>query len=203
MKRLLLLAAISLSVSAFAQNSTDRGWRSVGGTGSINLDFNSDDGTYNSLALAPELYWFVGNSFALGVDFGFGFSTLKREDTTVLNRSQQINFWVAPGARYYMGNPENKWRPYAFGNAGYQYAVSRYDLDYKSSSATDVSGSSDLGGLRAYAGLGAAWFFTDHAAFDFRMTVLDFYPEIDDQGHRGIGFDYSPSFQIGIQAFFE
>lgn len=199
MKRLLLLAAITISVSVVAQNPTDRGWRSVGGTGNIHIDLDNDDGLYHNFTLSPELYWFVGNSFALGFDFGFSMYSGRREDTTVLTRTKNIDMWIAPGARFYMREPEKAWRPYVFANVGYQYSAGYYNLDYKSTTATDVKGSSDYGGLRAYTGLGTAWFFSDHAAFDIRMRVLNFYPA----GSSDLELDYSPTFSFGVQAFFD
>ena len=203
MKKLFLFAAISISVSAFAQNPTDRGWRSVGGTGALHFDLDGDDGFNHNFLFGPEMYWFVGNSFALGADFGVGAYFNKREDSTVITRTQNIDVWVAPGFRFYMREPEKKWRPYVFANAGYQYTGVHYNLDYKSSTATDTKGKSSLNGLRAYTGAGIAWFFSDHAAFDIRMNVLDFYPGINSSGRETTQFDYSPDFKIGIQAFFD
>jgi hypothetical protein len=200
MKRLLLFAAISVSVSAFAQHPTDKGWRSVGGTG--NLD--NSDGTLNTFNLGPEVYWFVGNSFGLGTDFGFGMLNSKDEDSTSIDKFQSISFWVTPGFRFYMRDPEKAWRPYVFANVGFQYTGIHTSTEYKIGSAPDVSGSSSSKGLRGYTGTGLAWFFSDHAAFDIRLRVLDIYPGNDPvTGDPTMNFGYSPDFMIGVQAFFD
>lgn len=180
MKRTLLLASLVLiSLSAFSQ--TDKGWRSVGGTGILSLNFK--DKAYN-FTLQPEMYWFVANSFGLGLDFGTGIYSLKPDDSTSIS---QASLYVTPGMRFYFSDPEHKWRPYAFGNAGYEL----YSTRTKYSSVTTKN--SD-GSFLGYAGVGLAWFFSDHAAFDTRLHLIDF--------SRNDVF-FKPTFSIGIQAFFD
>jgi hypothetical protein len=203
MKRLLLFAAISISVSAFAQHPTDKGWRSVGGTGNLHFDLDNSDGTNNYFQLGPEVYWFVGNSFGLGTDFGFSMMNSKFEDTAQINKNQNISFWVTPGFRFYMRDPEKSWRPYFFANVGFQYSGYHSSTEYKTGSLPDVSGSSSTKGLRGYTGAGLAWFFSDHAAFDIRCKVLDLYPGSNSAGDPEMQFGYSPDFTIGVQAFFD
>lgn len=206
MKRLLLFAVISISVTAFAQNPTDKGWRSVGGTGNIQFDLDPDDGTYNYFNLAPEVYWFVGNSFALGTDFGFGMSTNKYDlvPDSVTFRSQNLSVWVTPGFRFYMRDPEKAWRPYFFGNIGYSVMTSRTSTKHEFNSSLNTETNPDpTSGLRSYAGAGMAWFFSDHAAFDIRLKVIDILPGRDVNGDPEMQVNYSPSFMIGVQAFFD
>jgi hypothetical protein len=203
MNRLLLFAAITISVSAFAQHPTDKGWRSVGGTGNLHFDLTGDDGTYNYFNLGPEVYWFVGNSFALGTDFGFGLNNSKLEDSLTIAKSQTISMWVAPGFRFYMRDPEKTWRPYFFGNIGYQYSGVHYSTEYKTGSTADYDSKSSTTGLRSYAGAGMAWFFSDHAAFDIRLRILDIYPGYDAAGEPKVTVGYNPDFMIGVQAFFD
>lgn len=206
MKRLLLFAALTISVSAFAQYPTDKGWRSVGGTGNLHFDLDNSDGTYNYFNLSPEVYWFVGNSFALGTDFGFGMSTNKYDivPDSVTFSSQNINFWVTPGFRFYVRDPEKKWRPYFFGNIGYTIGTSHSSTKYSYNSALNTESNPDaVKGLKSYAGTGMAWFFSDHAAFDIRLKVLDIYPGTDSNGDPKMQVGYSPDFMIGVQAFFD
>lgn len=203
MKALLLFAAISISVSAFGQHPTDKGWRSVGGSGNLHFDLDNSDGTFNSFDLGPEVYWFVGNSFALGTDFGFGMNTSKYEDTATLTKSQSIRMWVTPGFRFYMREPEKAWRPYVFANVGFQYSGGHYNLEYKTGSTPDVDSKSSASGLYGYTGAGLAWFFSDHAAFDIRCKVLNISPVAGPNNSTDMEFGYSPTFAIGVQAFFD
>jgi len=203
MKRLLLFAAISLSVSVLAQHPTDKGWRSVGGTGNLHFDFDKSDGTYNYFNLGPEVYWFVGNSFALGTDFGFGMNTNKVEDSLSIDKYQSISMWVTPGFRFYMRDPEKAWRPYVFANIGYQYSGVHLHTEYKIGSAADYDSKSTNSGLRGYTGAGMAWFFSDHAAFDIRCKILDLYPGRNSNNDPEMQLSYSPDFSIGVQAFFD
>jgi hypothetical protein len=201
MKRLLLITAISISVSAFAQHPTDKGWRSVGGTGNLHIDLDGTDGTDHTFGLAPEFYWFVGNSFGLGADFGFNMNSHKREQgDSLTTRNQTISGWIAPGFHFYFRDPEKAWRPYAFANVGYRYTGHHYST--RTSSGT-TKGSSSTRGLMAYAGAGLAWFFSDHAAFDMRMRVLDVAPYRDYQNSLKTNLSFSPTFSFGIQAFFD
>lgn len=201
MKRLLLFAALSLSVSAFAQNPTDKGWRSVGGTGNLHIDLDGDDGRDHNFMLSPEVYWFVANSFGLGADFGFSmYSHRSVVGDTVTIRNQSISTWVTPGFHFYFREAEKAWRPYVFLNGGFQYTGNHYST--KQNGQT-ISGSTATTGFRGYTGAGLAWFFSDHAAFDIRMRVLDVSPYRDSQNFVKTRFDYSPSFLIGVQAFFD
>lgn len=201
MKRLLLFAAISISVSAFAQHPTDKGWRSVGGTGNLRFDLDADDGTSHYFSLSPEVYWFVANSFGLGTDFGFSMYANKTElGDTASNSNQNISMWVTPGFHFYFRDPEKAWRPYVFLNAGYQYTGSHYKIKMGGNTTT---GGSSTTGFRGYTGAGLAWFFSDHAAFDIRMRVLDLYPYRNADNKVEMEVGYSPTFMIGVQAFFD
>lgn len=181
MKRLLTITILisTLSISAFAQ--TDKGWRSVGGSGMLRLDFTTPTNTY--FGLAPEIYWFVADKFAIGTDFGFGFNSSKTNDSTSFNG---VDAYVTPGLRYYFRDVEKKWRPYGFLNGGFEVYANTSRFNYIS---TKSSGS----GFRGYAGLGLAWFFNEHAAFDIRLHAFD-YTRND--------IEFNPTFTIGIQAFF-
>ncbi len=203
MKRLLLFAAITISVSAFAQHPTDKGWRSVGGTGNLHFDLDGDDGTYNYFNLGPEVYWFVGNSFGLGTDFGFGMNMNKVEDTAQIDKYQSVSMWVTPGFRFYMRDAEKTWRPYVFANVGYQYSAVHRRTEYKTGTTADYDSKATNSGLRGYTGAGLAWFFSDHAAFDIRCKVLDLYPGRNSNNDPEMQFSYSPDFTIGVQAFFD
>jgi hypothetical protein len=203
MKRLLLFAAITISVSAFAQHPTDKGWRSVGGTGNLHFDLDNSDGTVNQFQLGPEVYWFVGNSFGIGTDFGFSMFNSKFEDSTSIDKSQSISMWVTPGFRFYMREPEKAWRPYIFANVGFQYSGSHYTTEYKIGSTPDYDSKSSSSGLRGYTGTGLAWFFSSNAAFDIRLRILDIYPGTNATGDPEMQFGYSPDFTIGVQAFFD
>ena len=94
--------------------------------------------------------------------------------------------YVAPGFRFYFRDPEKKWRPYLFGNGGYEAQASHSKLGSTSNNYTNT-------GFKGYAGVGEAWFFSDHAAFDMRLHVIDFSLS---------KATFSPSIYIGIQAFF-
>jgi len=189
MKKTLLCAVMFISAMAMAQHPTDKGWRSVGGTGRLYLDLDGSDGTAHSFTLAPETYWFVGNSFGLGADFGFGMAFSKVDvNDSITTRVQSFKAWLAPGFRYYVREPEKAWRPYFFGNAG--YILNSYRQ--KTTGTNDLTGSSN--GFRGYAGAGMAWFFSDHAAFDVRLKVIDY--SVDQ-------LYYNPDFTIGVQAFFD
>lgn len=206
MKKIFILTAVCLSAFAFAQHPTDKGWRSVGGTGNLHFDLDGDDGTYNSFNLAPEVYWFVGNSFALGTDFGFGMSTSKYDNfgDSVTYKTQSLSLWITPGFRFYMRDPEKAWRPYFFGNIGYQLTSSHSSQTYNYNSSLNSEQNPDpTKGLRSYAGTGMAWFFSDHAAFDIRLKVLDIYPGYNSNGDPAAQVGYSPDFMIGVQAFFD
>lgn len=204
MNRLLLFAALSISVSAFAQHPTDKGWRSVGGTGNLHFDLDGSDGTYNNFQLAPEVYWFVANSFGLGTDFGFNMNSGKSDQgDTITVKSQSISMWVTPGFHFYFREPEKAWRPYVFLNGGFQYTGSHYSTTYAGNASMNTSGKTSTTGFRGYTGAGAAWFFSDHAAFDIRMRILDLYPGRDAANHAEMQVSYSPNFMIGVQAFFD
>lgn len=195
-----------MSTFTIAQNPTDKGWRSVGGTGNLHFDLDGSDGTYNYFNLGPEVYWFVGNSFALGTDFGFGMSTNKYDivPDTVTYKSQSLSLWVTPGFRFYTRDPEKSWRPYFFGNIGYSLTTSHSKTEYKFNSSLNSESNPDpTKGLRSYAGAGMAWFFSDHAAFDIRLRVFDLYPGYNDQGDPSLKVGYNPDFMIGVQAFFD
>jgi hypothetical protein len=180
MKRIFLLVTfVSLfTFSAFSQ--TEKGWRSVGGTGVLGLNFKTP--SFNFM-LSPEMYWFVKDDVGLGLDFGFGFSSVKSNDSTSFST---LNGYIAPGFRYYFRDVEDAWRPYAFLNAG----VETYANNFKSNNITTKS---DGTGFLGYAGVGMAWFFNDHAAFDIRLHVIDYTRE---------DVQFNPTFTIGIQAFF-
>ncbi|HEU4716936.1 MAG TPA: outer membrane beta-barrel protein, partial [Bacteroidia bacterium] len=159
MKRLALsFCLIGFSaVTLFAQ--TGKGWREVGGMG--RLDLNYKNKAYN-FDLTPEMYWFTGDHLALGTDFGGGFAALKDSSFS----SSNVYFYVAPGLRYFFGTPDkNKWRPYLFGNGGYQFGATHTKFNGTSTNGTN-------NGFRGYAGTGVAWFFSDHAAFDIRMRIV-------------------------------
>jgi hypothetical protein len=189
MKKYFLFAAMAISLVSFAQYPTDKGWRSVGGTGRLYIDLDGSDGRNNSFSLSPEMYWFVANSFSIGTDFGLGFGTSKFDlNDSTTQKMQFASGWVTPGFRFFFREPEKKWRPYVFGNAGIVFGSAR----------TKVTGQPDAksstNGFRGYAGGGMAWFFSDHAAFDIRMTLVDYTYDT---------FYYNPDFTIGIQAFFD
>lgn len=189
MKKYLLIAVLAVSFSAAAQHPTDKGWRSVGGTGRLYIDLDGSDGINNAFSLVPETYWFVANSFALGTDFGVGFGVSKFDLTdSTSQKSQYASGWITPGFRFYFREPEKKWRPYVFGNAGYTFGSARTKI----TGQPDATSSSN--GFRGYAGGGLAWFFSDHAAFDIRMTLIDY---------NASSLYYNPDFRIGIQAFFD
>lgn len=178
MKKIVLLFTIVSAISLSAQ--TDKGWRSVGGNGSLRLDFK--DKSYG-FSLNPELYFFVANNFAIGADFGGGFGYSKANDSTSVS---SVFGYVAPGACYYFRDTEHKWRPYVIGNIGYELSATHSKLG-------SVTANSNYNGLRAYAGGGLAWFFTEHAAFDTRMYIFNY---------SGSTARFYPSFSIGIQAYF-
>jgi hypothetical protein len=180
MKRICFISLFAILFSFYSFSQTDKGWRSVGGTGNLNLNFKNNSYTFG---LNPEIYWFVANSFALGTDFGAGFYSIKTSDST---SSSSFNVYVTPGFRFYFRDPEKKWRPYVFGNGGFE-AVSSHS---KFANATTNSSSF---GFRGYAGVGEAWFFSDHAAFDIRLHLIDYT-----LGSAA----FNPNFSIGIQAFF-
>lgn len=204
MKKVLLCAAMAVSVVAVAQHPTDKGWRSVGGVGNLHFDFDGSDGTDNNFSLAPEVYWFVGNSFGLGTDFGFTMMSHKSDQgDTITSRSQSISMWVTPGLRFYFRDPEKAWRPYYFLNGGFQYTGNHSSMKYDNAPSLDTDSKSSNSGFRGYTGLGMAWFFSDHAAFDIRMRILDLYPGYNDNGEKAMQVGYSPDFMIGVQAFFD
>lgn len=204
MKKYLFLAAVCVSTLSIAQNPTDKGWRSVGGTGNLHFDLDASDGTDNYFNLAPEVYWFVGNSFGLGTDFGFSSSTMgdKIKDTSKTT-SQSVGFWVTPGFHFYFRDPEKAWRPYMFLNAGFSYTGYRNKYTNEINPALNYDNSSSTKGFRGYTGAGLAWFFSDHAAFDIRLRVLDLYPGTNSNGDPEMKFGYNPDFMIGVQAFFD
>ncbi len=180
MKRLYCIIALTTLLALPSFSQTDKGWRSVGGSGMLQLDFKNSN--YN-FGLAPEMYWFVADKFALGFDFGFGFGTIKINDST---SSSYINAYVAPGIRYYFRDTEKKWRPYAFLNGGYESYADHFKMNNVKTNTTST-------GFRGYAGMGLAWFFNEHAAFDMRLHVIDYTRN---------QAAFNPTFTIGIQAFF-
>lgn len=181
MKRALLFFVFAALITIPSISQTEKGWRSVGGTGLIHIGIKDPAFTFE---LSPELYWFVAEDFALGMDFGFGINTQELTDST---SSSSLNAYLAPGARYYFRDVEKKWRPYAFLNAG----VETYSSAYKTNAGTFKS---DGTGFVGYAGAGLAWFFNEHAAFDMRLHLLDYTRE---------DFAFNPTFRIGVQAFFD
>jgi hypothetical protein len=181
MKRLLLLLAFAGLFVTPSISQTEKGWRSVGGTGMIRI--GTETPAFN-FRLSPELYWFIAEDFALGLDFGGDINTSKPNDTTSYS---DVGAYVAPGLRYYFRDVEKKWRPYAFLNAGLEtYAISSKTGALK----TKTNGTGFLG----YAGAGLAWFFNKNAAFDMRLHAID-YTRNDVR--------FNPAFSIGIQAFFD
>jgi hypothetical protein len=181
MKRLLLVFSFAALFTLPSLSQTEKGWRSVGGTGMLRIGTETPSFRF---ALSPELYWFVAEDFAIGLDFGVGFFTQKPNDTTAYSN---VDLYVAPGFRYYFRDIEKKWRPYAFLNGG----LETYANSTKIGSSTVKS---DGTGFVGYAGAGLAWFFNDHAAFDMRLHAID-YTRND--------FQFNPAFSIGIQAFFD
>lgn len=179
MKKAILLVALIIATTTFAQ--TEKGWRSVGGSGRIGMSFENPAFNFN---LSPELYWFVANNFALGTDFGFGFNTLKPTDSTSFGNS---DVFATLGARYYFRDTEVKWRPYAFLNGGYEFYAS-------TSKIGSTSNSSSGRGFRGYGGAGIAWFFNQNAAFDLRLHAIDYTRQ---------DIYFNPSFTIGVHAFFD
>lgn len=189
MKHLFLGLTLVMSTFALAQHPTDKGWRSVGGTGRLYIDLDGSDGLNNSFSLVPETYWFVANSFALGTDIGVGFGSSKFDlNDSTTQKQQYASGWIAPGFRFYFREPEKKWRPYVFANAGYVFGSARTKI------TGQPDGKSTTSGFRGYGGGGLAWFFSDHAAFDIKMTLFDYSMDT---------FYYNPDFKIGIQAFFD
>ncbi len=189
MKKILLSLLLCSSLTAIAQHPTDKGWRSVGGTGRLYLDIDGDSLHNNVFSLSPEVYWFVGNSFGLGTDFGFSMNNTRNVvNDSLTTSSQSISMWVTPGFRFYFREPEKAWRPYMLVNGGFGYNATR----------TKVSGMPDNvskgSGFRGYGGMGVAWFFSDHAAFDIRYKMIDY--NIDN-------LYFNPEFMIGVQAFFD
>ncbi len=178
-----ILFILSFTIPSLAQ--TEKGWRSVGGTGRLTLDFENKNYYFN---LAPEVYWFIGKDFALGTDFGVGLATSTTGPDTMQTKGSSFDAYVTPGVRYYFREVEHKWRPYVFGNAGFEMYANRYKVG--NADAVKTNGS----GFRGYAGAGLAWFFSDHAAFDIRLHVMDYTRE---------DIMFNPSFAIGIQAFFD
>ncbi len=181
MKRRLIFFAFAtlLTITSFAQ--TSRGWRSVGGTGFMRAGFKVPSFQFN---LSPELYWFIADDFAVGIDFGFGFGSSRQNDST---SSSYLTGYIAPGMRYYFRDVEKKWRPYAFLNAGIETYATRSEF-------SNITTKNDGTGFVGYLGGGLAWFFNEHAAFDMRLHLLDYTRE-DAQ--------FNPAFSIGIQAFFD
>ena len=189
MKRTLLLVAFASLISSVAFSQTDKGWRSVGGTGNLTLDFKNHVQSFN---LSPELYWFVHDKIALGVDFGMGFFATRPDDST---SASNVSGFATGGFRYYFSDTEHKWRPYMFLNAGYEFYAAHTKF-------SGVTSNTNGNGFRGYAGAGLAWFFNEHAAFDMRVHIIDYGlnnsispPESD--------IMFNPSFSIGIQAFFD
>lgn len=181
MKRLLTIVTFCALISVPAISQTEKGWRSVGGTGMLRLDFKTPS-TY--FALQPEIYWFVANNFALGTDFGVGFSSIKSNDS---NFTSGVNAYVTPGLRYYFRDTEKKWRPYLFGNGGFEMYADHMKIN-------NVKSNSNGSGFRGYAGAGLGWFFNEHAAFDMRLHLIDYTRS---------NAEFNPTFTIGIQAFFD
>lgn len=181
MKRLLLIFACAGLFAVPSISQTQKGWRSVGGTGMLKIGVETPAFSFR---LSPELYWFVAEDFALGLDFGAGLFSTKVNDSTSYN---DVDAYVAPGLRYYFRDVENKWRPYAFLNAG----LETYAATSKTNNVTTkLNGTGFLG----YAGVGLAWFFNEHAAFDMRLHAIDYT-------RKDVAFN--PAFSIGIQAFFD
>jgi hypothetical protein len=179
MKRILFSFLCIAAFSSLAAQ-TDKGWRSVGGSGQLQLHFKDK---YYGFNLSPEIYWFVANNFALGTDFGAGFVSSKTNDTT---SASSVFAFATLGARYYFSDTEHKWRPYLFANGGWELIAGH-------SKQGSASSNYDSNGFRGYAGGGLAWFFSEHAAFDTRVHLIDY-------SSKTARFD--PSFTIGIQAFF-
>ncbi|CAN5384350.1 hypothetical protein BH09BAC5_BH09BAC5_09940 [soil metagenome] len=188
MKKIFLLSAFSLLFAFSTSAQTDKGWRSVGGSGLIKMDFKNS--TYN-FGLSPELYWFVANNFELGFDFGFGFGSSKYNDST---SSSGITGYVAPGIRYYFSDTEHKWRPYAFLNGGYEFNAYH-------NKTNNIKTNGNASGFRGYAGMGLAWFFNEHAAFDMRLHLID-YGLDNSLSPPKSDVMFNPTFTIGIRAFF-
>jgi hypothetical protein len=146
----------------------------------------------------------VGNSFGLGTDFGFSMNSHKSDQgDTITFKSQSISMWVTPGMRFYFREAEKKWRPYMFLNGGFQYSGTHSSGKFDNAPTMDYDNKSSSKGFRGYTGAGMAWFFSDHAAFDIRLRVLDLYPGTDSNGDPKMQFGYSPDFMIGVQAFFD
>lgn len=185
MKRLFLLALFTVALSLPSLAQTEKGWRSVGGTGRLTLDFKNSSHYFD---LSPEVYWFVADNFALGTDFGIGFFTSTTGPDSLETKASSVDAYVTPGIRYYFRDVEKKWRPYGFLNGGFETYANRTKVG--NADAVKSSGN----GFRGYAGAGLAWFFSDHAAFDIRLHVVD-YTRND--------IYFNPSFAIGIQAFFD
>jgi hypothetical protein len=184
MKRFFFLSIFSFVFFSASFSQTDKGWRSVGGTGNVTTDFKNNRYGFN---LNPEMYWFVANSFALGTDFGFGFASSSSKTDSIKIKYSSVFAYVAPGFRFYFRDPATyHWRPYVFLNAGYETSASH-------SSINSTKSNTSQNGFKGYAGVGEAWFFSDHAAFDMRLHVVDF--------SFGNAI-FSPSIYIGIQAFF-
>ncbi|HET6991605.1 MAG TPA: hypothetical protein VFJ43_09795, partial [Bacteroidia bacterium] len=88
---------------------------------------------------------------------------------------------------YFRDPAKYHWRPYIFANGGFEM-LTGHDKVGNNAGTTYSSN-----GFRGYAGIGEAWFFSDHAAFDMRLHLIDFSYSTA---------VFAPTIYIGIQAHF-
>ncbi|MBK7884752.1 MAG: porin family protein [Chitinophagaceae bacterium] len=94
MKKIYLVAAALLSMTAATFAQTQKGYYIIGGQlSNMNLDLQKN-GTAFSLNVTPRVAWFIQDNFAVGGEVLIGLNTLKG--------STQFNYGIGPIARYYV-----------------------------------------------------------------------------------------------------
>ncbi|MFC2124931.1 hypothetical protein ACFLU5_08985 [Bacteroidota bacterium] len=143
---LTLILVVVVSISA----QTKKGYRTIGGLGSISGNFK-----YNSfyLDIHPMMGWFVKDNFLLGGALNFNYHFHNYSD---LHYYRSYGFNFGPECRYYLRDKKLKF----FGS------LSSYLGNYWRE--TDDTSENDNFSLHISAGIGMAYFITDQVGLEIK-----------------------------------
>lgn len=192
MKRVFILLCIVIIMSKFCGAQTTKGNFTLGGNASFKSSKQGDTNnySYNTLALSPQLGFFIKDNFEIGGQLSL--STSKND--WGYQKSKNFGFIIGPYARYYHFTENNRFAFYGHAQAVIGFGKNSYeDTSNKNEAKSNLIGISLSPGF--------TYFFTDKWGLDLQLSGVSLSwqdPNTDADNNMQTNFDTSFSLQPSL-----
>lgn len=198
-----ILCAMALGVRA----QTEEGRGLAGGSFSFGTSkVKGENNAVNNFTVTPRIGYFVGNNFALGVEFPLSLSKLHGVNYTRWNeeegyyenvtRPREFNFGISAFGRKYF-DIKNHWKVFAQANLTFQIISTKLIDD----DGYLIRNSGRLKGIGASLSPGVAYFFSDRLGIDFSFPAVSFFHQSYYDANSSYNYPKTNNVRLALENF--